>query len=163
MRLIVLAVVVAVGLALTHRIGYLLLPPLAEKPSAERQAFLSGLRELGYDEGRNIVIHYRSAAWNQELLPDLAEELVARAVDVILSAGPQATLAAREVTRTITIVMIAEIDPVESGLVASFARPGSNITGFGGTVQGLGGKRLELLREAGPSCPSSGSSGIRTT
>jgi putative tryptophan/tyrosine transport system substrate-binding protein len=99
MRLIVLAVVVAVGLALTHRIGYLLLPPLAEKPSAERQAFLSGLRELGYDEGRNIVIHYRSAAWNQELLPDLAAELVARGVDVILSAGPQATLAAREATR----------------------------------------------------------------
>src|SRR4029450_361005 len=81
------------------QIGYLLLPPLAEKPSAERQAFLEGLRELGYEEGRNIVIHYRSADWNQELVPDLAEELVARAVDVILSAGPQAPLPPRGGTR----------------------------------------------------------------
>ena len=89
MRVIGLAVALTVGLLTTpptaeaqkgtvHRIGYLLLPPIAENPSAERQAFLQGLRELGYDDGRNISIEYRSAAWNRELLPDLAAELVAR-------------------------------------------------------------------------------------
>jgi len=132
------------------RIGYLLLAPLAENPSAERQAFLQGLRELGYDESRNVVIEYRSAAWNRELLPDLAMELVERRVDVILVAGPQPAQAAREATRSIPIVMIAEVDPVASGLVASLARPGANVTGFAGAVPGLAGKRLALLREAAP-------------
>ena len=132
------------------RIGYLLLPPLAENPSAERQAFLQGLRELGYDEGRTVIIEYRSAAWNREMLPDLATELVARKVDVILAAGPQATQAAREATKTIPIVMVVEVDPVESGLVTSLSRPGANVTGFSGNMAGLGGKRLELLREAVP-------------
>ena len=132
------------------RIGYLLLPPLAENPSAERQAFLQGLRELGYDEGRTVIIEYRSAAWNREMLPDLATELVARKVDVILAAGPQATRAAREATKTIPIVMVVEVDPVESGLVTSLSRPGANVTGFSGNMAGLGGKRLELLREAVP-------------
>ena len=126
------------------------MPPLAEKPSPERHAFLQGLRELGYNEGHNISIEYRSAAWNRELLPDLAAELVARKVDVILAAGPQAILAARDATTTIPIVMIAGVDPVESGLVASLARPAANITGFSGNPAGLAGKRLELLREAVP-------------
>ena len=67
------------------RIGYLVLPPLADPPSAERAAFLEGLRELGYVVGRNIVIEYRSAAWNRELLPDLAVELVELKVDVIVA------------------------------------------------------------------------------
>jgi putative tryptophan/tyrosine transport system substrate-binding protein len=161
MRRIGLAVVVALSLltplvaeaeqvAKVARIGYLLLPPLAEKPSAERQAFLQGLRELGYNEGHNVSIEYRSAAWNRELLPDLAAELVARKVDVILAAGPQATLAAREATTTIPIVMIAGVDLVESGLVPSLARSVGNVTGFSGSLAGLGGKRLELLREAVP-------------
>jgi putative tryptophan/tyrosine transport system substrate-binding protein len=97
------------------RIGYLLLPPLAEKPSAERQAFLQGLRELGYDEGRNFVIEYRSAAWNLDLLPELAAQLIELKVDVLLTAGPQPTLAAREATRTIPIVMVAGIDPWPAG------------------------------------------------
>ncbi len=133
------------------RIGYLLLPPLVEKPSIERQAFLRRLRELGYDEGRNVIIEYRSAAWNRELLPDLAAELVARKVDAILAAGPQATLAARQATQTIPIVMIVETDPIESGLVTSLSRPGANVTGFSANLSGLGGKRLELLHEAVPS------------
>jgi putative tryptophan/tyrosine transport system substrate-binding protein len=97
------------------RIGYLLLPPLAEKTSAERQAFLQGLRELGYDEGRNFVIEYRSAAWNLDLLPELAAQLIELKVDVLLTAGPQPTLAAREATRTIPIVMVAGIDPWPAG------------------------------------------------
>jgi len=85
----VLAALAAEGqqAAKVARIGYLLLPPLAEKPSAERQAFLQGLRELGYNEGHNVSIEYRSAAWNRELLPDLAAELVARKVDVILASA----------------------------------------------------------------------------
>jgi putative ABC transport system substrate-binding protein len=132
------------------RIGYLLLPPLAEKQSPERQAFLQGLRELGYNEGSNIVIEYRSAAWNRELLADLAAELVDRKVDVILAAGPQAALAAREATKTVPIVVIAEVDLVEIGLVATLSRHGSNVTGFSGTFPELAGKRLELLREAVP-------------
>src|SRR5215510_196227 len=110
-------------------IGYLLLPPLSQKPSAERQAFLQGLRELGYEEGRNVVIEYRSAAWNRELLTELAADLVTRKVDVIFAAGPQATLAAQEATKTIPIVMIVEVDPIESGLVPSL-RPTANVTGF---------------------------------
>ena len=135
-------------------IGYLLLPPLSEKPSAERQAFLQGLRELGYEEGRNVVIEYRSAAWNRELLPDLAADLVERKVDVILVAGPQPSIAAREATKSIPIVMIAEVDPVASGLVTSFARPGANVTGFSMQIPGLAGKRLALLREAVPQVSS---------
>jgi putative ABC transport system substrate-binding protein len=162
MRWIGLVVVLAVCLTLVplaaeaqqtpkvHRIGYLLLPPLAEKPSAERQAFLQGLREIGYHEGRNVRIEYRSAAWNRELLPDFAVELVEQKVDVIVAAGPQAALAAREVTKTVPIVTIAEVDLVGIGLVASIARPGANVTGFSGTLPELAGKRLELLREAIP-------------
>src|SRR5215813_4744338 len=133
-----------------YRIGCLLLPPLAEKPSVDRQAFLRGLRDLGYDEGRNITIEYQSAAWNRELLPDLAADLVARKVDVILAAGPQATLAAQEATKTIPIVMIVEVDPIESGIVGSLSRAGGNLTGFSGNISGLGGKRLEFLHEAVP-------------
>ena len=132
------------------RIGYLLLPPLAEKPSVERQAFLQGLRELGYEERRHFVIEYRSAAWNRELLPHLAEELVERKVDVIVTAGPLPTIAARDATKTIPIVMVAGIAPVESGLVASLARPGINVTGFVVKLPGLAGKTLELLREMVP-------------
>jgi putative ABC transport system substrate-binding protein len=132
------------------RIGYLLLPPLAEKPSTERQAFLDGLRELGYEEGRNLVVVYRSAAWNVELLPDLAAELVELKVDVILTAGPQATQAAREATKVTPIVMVAGIDPLASGLVGSLARPDANLTGFATKLPGLAGKGLELLREAVP-------------
>lgn len=78
------------------RVGYLLVPPLAERPSTERLAFLQGLRELGYDEGQNIAIEYRSAAWNRELLPDLAAELVELKVDVIVAPGLQAALAGPE-------------------------------------------------------------------
>ena len=105
------------------RIGYLILSPLADPPSAERRAFLEGLRDLGYVVGQNIIIEYRSAAWNRELLPDLAAELVALNVDLIV-AVPGTTDAARGATTTIPIVVPAANDPVESGLVASLARPG---------------------------------------
>ena len=161
MRLIGLAVVLAVSLMLAplavgaqqaskvRQIGYLVLSPLADPPSAERAAFLDGLRGLGYVAGRNIVIEYRSAAWNRELLPDLAAELVALKVDVIV-AVPGAAEAARDATKTIPIIVPALGDPVEEGFVKSLARPGGNITGTGSTAEGLTGKRLELLKEAIP-------------
>ena len=131
------------------RIGYLVLSPLAIPPSAERQAFLEGLRELGYIEGQNVTIEYRSAAWNRELLPDLAAELVELKVEVIV-AIQGAVEAARDATKTIPIVVPSLDNPVENGLVASLAHPGGNITGPGGTTSELSGKRLELLKEAIP-------------
>jgi ABC-type uncharacterized transport system substrate-binding protein len=131
------------------RIGYLVLPPLVDPPSAERKAFLDGLRERGYVAGQNIVIEYRSAAWNRELLPDLAAELVELKVDVIV-AIPGAVEAARDATKTIPIVVPALTDPVESRLVASLSRPGGNITGPGSATSELSGKQLELLKEAIP-------------
>jgi putative ABC transport system substrate-binding protein len=131
------------------RIGYLVVSPIADPPSAERKAFLEGLRELGYTEGQNIIIEYRSATWNRELLPDLVAELVALKVDVIV-AIPGAVEAARDATKTIPIVVPAINDPVEERLVASLARPGGNITGPGWATAGLAGKRLELLKEAIP-------------
>jgi len=162
MRLIGLAVVLTLWVALAPpgaqaqqagqvpRIGYLVLSPLADPPSAERAAFLDGLRGLGYVAGQNIFIEYRSAAWNRELLPDLAAELVKLKVDVIV-AVPGAVEAARDATKTIPIVGPALLDPVENRLVASLARPGGNITGtVGSGGSELGGKRLELLKEAIP-------------
>src|SRR5438876_10031013 len=123
------------------RIGYFVISPLADPPSAERAAFLDGLRELGYVMGRNIVIEYRSAAWNRELLPDLATELVGRKVDVIVAA-PGTVDAARTATKTIPIVFLSFVDPVEEGLATSLARPGGNITGPGWSTGDLAGKRL---------------------
>ncbi|PYN51645.1 MAG: ABC transporter substrate-binding protein [Candidatus Rokuibacteriota bacterium] len=131
------------------RIGYLVISPLADPPSAERAAFLDGLKDLGYVAGRNIVIEYRSAAWNRELLPELATELVNLKVDVIV-AVPGAVDAARAATKTIPIIVPSLTDPVEEGLVKSLARPGGNITGPGWSAEGLTGKRLELLKEAIP-------------
>jgi putative ABC transport system substrate-binding protein len=131
------------------RIGYLVLSPLVDPPTAERQAFLDGLRELGYVERQNIVIEYRSANWNREILPDLAQELVDLKVDVIMSV-PGTTDAARHATRTIPIVIAGGTDPVASKLVPSLARPGGNITGMTFAPAEVAGKRLALLKEAFP-------------
>jgi putative ABC transport system substrate-binding protein len=131
------------------RIGYLVLSPLVDPPSEHRKAFLEGLRELGYVDRKNILIEYRSAKWNRELLPDLAEELVDLKVDVIV-AVPGAIAAAQHATKAIPIVVPAFTDPVETGLVASLARPGGNLTGTGWSDAELGGKRLQLLKEAIP-------------
>jgi len=131
------------------RIGYLIVSPLADPPTAERQAFLDGLHEQGYVVGRTITIEYQSAAWNRELLPELAAQLVERKVDVIVVA-PGALDAARQATRTIPIVFTGGADPVASGLVASLARPGGNITGMTFALPELAGKRLALLKEVLP-------------
>jgi putative tryptophan/tyrosine transport system substrate-binding protein len=131
------------------RIGYLVLSPLVDPPSAERQALLDGLRELGYVIGQNIAIEYRSANWNRELLPDLAAELVDLKVDVIV-AVPGAIEAARDATKTIPIVAASLADPVENRFVTSLAHPGGNITGPASTGSELSGKQLELLKEVIP-------------
>jgi len=131
------------------RIGYLVLSPLSEAPSPERAAFLDGLRELGWVEGKTIAIEYRSAKWNPELFDDLAEELVRMKVDVIVTAGGSAApKAARQATSTIPIVMAAISDPL--AVVASLARPGGNVTGVSLMAPELGPKRLELLKQAAP-------------
>ena len=109
------------------RIGFLA-TNLAASPHLQ-EAFRQGLRDLGYVEGRNVVIEYRSAEGKFERFPALAAELVALKVDVIVAAGTPGTLAAKQATRTLPIVFATASDPVGSGLVTSLARPGGNITG----------------------------------
>jgi len=131
------------------RIGYL----IAASPSpslARTESFRQGLRELGYVEGKNIVIEWRSADGKLDRLPALAAELVRLKVDVIVSAGPAPTRSTKEATKTIPIVMTQDGDPVGSGFVASLARPGGNITGLSSLRADLSGKRLELLKEILP-------------
>ena len=113
-------------------------------------AFLQGLRDLGYVEGRNLVIEYRDAEGKLERLPALAAELVALKVDVIVAATTPGALAAKQATKTVPIVFAVAADPVTDGLVASLARPGGNITGLSGLSAELVGKRLELLTQAVP-------------
>jgi putative ABC transport system substrate-binding protein len=112
---------------------------------------MQGLRDLGYVEGQNLAIEHRSSEGKYERLPGLAAELVGAEVDVIVVPASQNALAARQVTRTVPIVMAASIDPVKEGLIASLGRPGGNVTGLTGFVGSeIGGKRLGLLKEALP-------------
>jgi len=118
--------------------------------TARQESFRQGLRELGYVEGKNIVIDWRSADGKLDRLPALAAELVRHKVDIILTSGGAATRAAKEATRTIPIVMTNDSDPVSDGIVTSLARPGGNITGLSTLAPELNGKRLEMLREVVP-------------
>ena len=132
------------------RIGYLTAADVATAPYHLREAFLKGLRDLGYVEGRNLVIEYRSAEGKVERLPALAAELVALKVDVILAPTSTHVLAAKQATRTIPIVFVNAGNPVASGLVTSLARPGGNVTGSSNLAPELVGKCLEHLRQAVP-------------
>jgi putative ABC transport system substrate-binding protein len=114
------------------------------------EAFRQGLRELGYIEGKNIVVEWRFAEGKLDRLPELTAELVRLKVDVIVASGAASTRPAKEATGTIPIVMASENDPVGSGFVASLARPGGNITGLSQMAPELAGKRLELLKEIVP-------------
>jgi putative ABC transport system substrate-binding protein len=129
------------------RIG-LLIPASASSFPARVEAFHRRLRELGYVEGKNIVIEYRYAERKLERLPDLAAELVRLKVDVIVASAPRAVFAVKKASATIPIVFAAATDPVGIGLVSSLARPGGNITGLSSVSPDLDGKRLELLKEA---------------
>lgn len=129
------------------RIGYL---SLAAKPSPRDEAFVQGLRDLGWVDGQNITIDYRWAANKAENLAALAEELVALKVDLIVAQATPAVQAAKNATKTIPIVMGPNADPVGMGFVASLARPGGNITGVSSIMPELAEKRLGLLREILP-------------
>jgi ABC-type uncharacterized transport system substrate-binding protein len=161
MRLIGLAVVLAVSLALAPLtagaqqpgklpvIGYL----GANTPSAESQriaAFVQRLRELGWIEGRTIAIEVRWAEGRNERFAEIAAEFVRLKVDVIVTAGTAAVVAVKQATSVIPIVFAAVGDPVGTGLVASLARPGGNVTGLSLQATDIAGKRLELLREVVP-------------
>src|SRR5499425_238606 len=131
------------------RIGYLGVNPRSVN-LARIEAFQQGLRELGYSEGKNIVIEWRSAEGKVDRLPALASELVRLKVDIIVTNGPTSTRPAKEATVTIPIVMLQDADPVANGFVASLARPGGNITGLATLRPELSGKQLELLKEIIP-------------
>ena len=132
-----------------RRIGYLGISSPSLEPHYV-EAFRQQLRALGYMEGQHIAIEYRWAEGRDERLPDLAAELVHLDPAVIVTTGTPSTLAAMHATKTIPIVMASSADPVRSGIVASLARPGGNVTGF--TILGpeLEGKRMELLKQAVP-------------
>jgi putative ABC transport system substrate-binding protein len=154
----ILVAVMLLGVALTAeaqqpvripRIG-ILITASASSFSARVEAFRQRLRELGYVEGKNIVIEYRYAEGKRERLSALAAELVRLKVDVIVTTGVVPVLAAKKANPTIPIVFAASSDPVGSGLVSSLAQPGGTITGLSQMAPDLDGKRLELLKEAFP-------------
>jgi len=129
------------------RIGVLL---LGAPPNANLDAFIHGLRELGYIEGKNILIEYRFAEGKAERLPELATELVQLKVEAIFTAGTPAIFALKQATKTIPIVFFSTSDPIGTGVVASLAHPGGNITGISVLASDLWPKRLELLKEIFP-------------
>jgi putative tryptophan/tyrosine transport system substrate-binding protein len=131
------------------RIGYLSAASASEV-AFRIEPFRQGLRELGYVEGKNIVIEYRYGEGKFDRLPELAAELVRLKVDIIVTAGPSATRPAKNATDTIPIVMTQDSDPIANGFIASLARPGGNVTGLFTLAQELSGKRLELLKEIVP-------------
>ena len=126
-------------------IGY-----LAGAGSSPNQAFMQGMRDLGYGEGKNIAFAYRTTEGRTERNVELAAELVSLKVDIIVADGTPAGLAAKKATSMIPIVLATSTDPVGNGLVASLARPGGNVTGLTNVGRELGGKLLELLKEVVP-------------
>jgi ABC-type uncharacterized transport system substrate-binding protein len=132
------------------RVGWLSDGMRAGATSRLHEAFLHGLRDLGYVEGQNLVIERRDAEGKLERLPDLAAQLVGLKVDVIVTASVPGTNAAKRITNSIPIVMADAGDPVGTGLVASRGRPGENVTGLSVMDPDLTGKRLQLLKEVAP-------------
>jgi putative tryptophan/tyrosine transport system substrate-binding protein len=129
------------------RIGYI--APTGPE-NTNYAAFLGGLRDLGYIEGKNILVEYRSMEGNRDRIPSLMAELMQLKVDILVSPNAPTILAAKQATRTIAIVMVVNTDPVASGLVDSLAHPGGNITGITRLTRDLSGKRLEVLKEVFP-------------
>ena len=136
-------------LARVPRIGYLAATSRSTN-SVRSEAFRQGLRQLGYEEGKNIIIEYRFAEGNLDRLPALAAELVQLKVEVMVTVGTASTRPANNATRTIPIVMAQDSDPVGNGFVTSMARPGGNITGLSQMAPDLAVKELELLKEVLP-------------
>jgi putative ABC transport system substrate-binding protein len=132
-----------------YRIGVLDTLPVARN-APNLDAFRQGLRELGYVEGQNFMIEYRSPGIRANDFPDLANELVRLKVDLILTRGTAAVTAAKNATRTIPIVMAASGDPLGTGVVTRLARPGGNVTGLSALTAEVSSKRLQLLKDAIP-------------
>jgi putative ABC transport system substrate-binding protein len=132
------------------RIGFLPSSGDANNPGPLVQAFQQGLRDLGYIEGKNILIEYRYVEGKADRIPSLVAELVQLQVDVLVVPSPGTIQEAKQATKTIPIVMVTTQDPVAAGYVNSLARPGGNITGLTKLTRDLAGKRLELLKEAVP-------------
>jgi putative ABC transport system substrate-binding protein len=135
------------------RIGYLGsggIAPSYSKLSRDHEAFLQGLKELGYIEGKTIRIEYRYAEGKYDRLPDFAAELIHLKVDLIVASGDPAVLAAKGLTKTIPIVFVFVSDPVADGYVTSLAQPGGNLTGLSQLYPELSAKRLELFKETLP-------------
>src|SRR5215468_4346205 len=130
-------------------VGFLVLAPRSSN-TPRVEAFQQGLRDLGYVEGKTIVVEYRSADEKLDRLPELAAQLVHLKVDVIVTGGDIVTRVVKDTTSTIPIVMPYDNDPVGSGFVANLSRPGGNITGLSSLSPELSGKRLELLKEIVP-------------
>src|SRR5262249_55514809 len=130
------------------RIGFLLAS--SPGPDLRIEGFRQGLRDLGYVEGKNIIIEWRSAEGKEELVPKLAAELVRLNVEIIVTDGTNVTRATKNAIKRIPIVMASDADPVGNGFVASLARPGGNVTGLVNLIAELSGKRLELLKETIP-------------
>jgi putative ABC transport system substrate-binding protein len=162
MRLIALAVVLAISVLLAPRLVEAQPPQkvyrigMLERTSpafnaANLDGFRRRLRDLGYVEEKNFVIEYRSADGRDEMFPALATELVRLKVDLIVARGTPAILAAKSATSTIPVIIVGVGDPVAQGIVASLARPGGNVTGLSPMVTETSSKRVELLRELVPS------------
>jgi ABC-type uncharacterized transport system substrate-binding protein len=130
------------------RIGFLW--GVGDPPPPLGEAFRQGLRDLGYIEGKNILVEYRYAEGKLDRIPSLVAELVRLKVDVLVTPAFPAIRAAKQATKTIPIVMLINVDPVATGIVDSLARPGGNITGLARLMTELSGKRLELLKEMVP-------------
>ena len=154
--LVVARAVVEAQQSSVPRIGWLSSGSLSSEPTPSRlKSFRQGLADLGYVEGKDIAIEYRYAEDKLDRLPELAAELVRLRVNIIVTYGTESIRAAKKATQTIPIVMGFTSDPVGYGFVESLARPGGNITGLASSVGvGLGGKRLELLKEAVPAVSS---------
>jgi putative ABC transport system substrate-binding protein len=130
-----------------HRIGVLSEGTPSTRPLGDFGPLRKGLRELGYLDGKNITIEYRSAEGKLDRLPDLMAELLRLKADIIVATSGAATITARQATSVVPIVMTVSGDPVRSGLAASLARPGGNVTGVSIVSTDLSGKRLEVLKE----------------
>ncbi|MBI3638028.1 MAG: ABC transporter substrate-binding protein [Candidatus Rokubacteria bacterium] len=162
-RLVILALAVALALSTTTavaappagrvvRVGllYVIAPTFDPETQPAARELVAGLREQGYVLGKNLVIEFRSAEGHPERIQALAAELIAAKVEMLLIPGTQGFLVAREMTKTVPLVMVGTADPVETGLVASLARPGGNITGIAINAAEIAAKRVQLLQEAVP-------------
>jgi len=132
------------------RIGFVSAIGDPQTPGFQIEEFRAGLRNLGYVEGKSLLIEYRYAEGKPDRIPSLVAELVQLKVEVLVVGAQASIRAAMQATKTIPIVMVSSVDPVAAGIVDSLARPGGNITGLSRLTRELGGKRLEIIKEVVP-------------